>query len=106
MRTSPPPRKSAEGQSGAPPLCGLPAVSFRCDSGPAEIIRDGEDGLLVPVGNVVALAEAMDRLMKDERQRQRFAARAVDVIERFSEDQFFQRWEGVLDGIPQDQLTY
>ena len=84
--------------------CGLPAVSFRCQSGPAEIVRDGEDGLLVPAADVEALAAAMDSLMSDDGRRRRLAERAADVTRRFSKELFYERWEGVLDGVPKEQI--
>ena len=37
--------------------CGVPAVSFACPCGPKDIIRDGEDGLLVENGKTEELAE-------------------------------------------------
>ena len=72
---------------------GLPAVSFDCDTGPRDIIRPEVDGLLVPPGNVDALTAALDRLMGDAALRAQFAARAVEVRERFSMERIAGMWE-------------
>ena len=39
--------------------CGVPLVSTNCPSGPQEILRDGQFGRLVPVGDATALAHAI-----------------------------------------------
>jgi len=39
--------------------CGVPVVATDCPSGPAEILEGGRHGLLVPVGDPVALAESL-----------------------------------------------
>jgi len=43
--------------------CGAPVVSTNCESGPREILEDGAWGRLVPVGDHVALAEAMKKTL-------------------------------------------
>lgn len=75
---------------------GVPAVSFNCPSGPAEILRDGVDGLLVPQEDPWALAAALGSLMSDEAKRRSMAERAPDVCERFSENSYLDSWEELL----------
>ena len=75
---------------------GLPAISFDCDTGPREIIRHEVDGLLVPPGDIAALAQALSRLMKDAELRQRYAMRAIEARERFSIHKISGMWEALF----------
>jgi glycosyltransferase involved in cell wall biosynthesis len=76
--------------------CGLPVISFDCPSGPADIIRNGEDGVLVPTGNVPALAAAMNCLMGDAGLRQRMSRRAPEVCDRFEPGRILDQWCEVI----------
>jgi glycosyltransferase involved in cell wall biosynthesis len=72
---------------------GVPAVSFDCDTGPRDIIRHGIDGYLVPPGDAGGFADALERVMSDERLRAMLAGRAVEARERFSIERIAGMWE-------------
>ncbi|MFO1020809.1 MAG: glycosyltransferase [Planctomycetales bacterium] len=76
--------------------CGLPAVCFDCESGPAEIVRQGVDGLLVPNGDDAGLERALRELMQDAGRREEMGRAARDVSERFSREKFFTAWDSLL----------
>ena len=82
---------------------GLAAVSFDCDTGPRDIIRHEQDGLLVPPGDVAELTAALDRLMSDASTRQCFAERAVEVRERFSMERIAGMWEKLFEEVLLEQ---
>jgi glycosyltransferase involved in cell wall biosynthesis len=63
--------------------CGVPVVSTDCPLGPAEIIRHGVDGLLVPVGDGQALAAAMLDLITDDSARRHMGEAARVSARRF-----------------------
>jgi glycosyltransferase involved in cell wall biosynthesis len=49
--------------------CGVPIVATDCPSGPREILREGQYGRLVPVGDVDALARSIDASLDDRATR-------------------------------------
>lgn len=72
--------------------CGLPVLAADCLSGPRDIIREGLDGILVPVEDVDALAAGLDRLMGDPIQRQQLAQAAPEILERFGLERVMEIW--------------
>jgi glycosyltransferase involved in cell wall biosynthesis len=71
---------------------GLPIVAA-ASQGPAALIRDGEDGLLVPVDDPQALAAAAGRLLGDPTLAAALAARGAARVEtEFSEAAVVAQW--------------
>jgi glycosyltransferase involved in cell wall biosynthesis len=58
--------------------CGCPVVSTDCESGPAEILAGGRLGPLVPVGDVPALAAALERVLDATPDRDALRRRAAE----------------------------
>lgn len=53
--------------------CGTAVISTDCPYGPGEIIENGRSGLLVPVGDPAALANAIKQLLDNPQLRERLA---------------------------------
>lgn len=77
---------------------GCSCIAADCQSGPAEIIEDGVNGLLVPVEDVQALTTAMDRLSTDADLRAAMADRAPQVRKRFALQPIMTQWDTLLNG--------
>jgi glycosyltransferase involved in cell wall biosynthesis len=84
---------------------GLASISFNCDTGPRDIIRNHVDGLLVSVGDVGLLASAMTRLMTDDALRARYAGQAKAVRERFSEAHIISKWDELFLAINSERIV-
>lgn len=76
--------------------CGMAAISMDCCSGPREVIRHNEDGILVPDGDLTAMENSLAELMDDPGRRRRLGERAKEVCQRFSVDSVLETWEGIL----------
>lgn len=75
--------------------CATPAIACDVDGVP-EVVIDGDTGLLVPVHNPPALAEATIRLLEDEPLCQRMGARARQLAgERFDARLWAERLQQV-----------
>ncbi len=59
--------------------CGLPVVATP-QSGAGDLVRDGREGFLVPVGNATALAHRLKILLEDRSMRHAMGERAVQRV--------------------------
>jgi glycosyltransferase involved in cell wall biosynthesis len=64
--------------------------------GVAEVVHDGENGLLVPVGDAVALAAAIRRFFDDEELRGRLRGAAAASVAAYAPERVFAELEQTL----------
>lgn len=69
--------------------CKTRVVSTDCFSGPREILEDGKWGKLVPVGDVEALADALDETLESDEV---FAEPPKEILDRFSLDSVVDKY--------------
>lgn len=79
--------------------CGVPCVSFDCPFGPRNIIKDGEDGILVDYLNTKALADNICKVIEDENLRKKLGTNAKKNIQRFSQDAIMQQWQDLFHSL-------
>lgn len=72
--------------------CGVPVVSYDFKCGPRDIIREGDNGLIIPEGDISALAEGICRLIQAEELRRSMSMKAQEVTTTYSEEKVMRRW--------------
>jgi GalNAc-alpha-(1->4)-GalNAc-alpha-(1->3)-diNAcBac-PP-undecaprenol alpha-1,4-N-acetyl-D-galactosaminyltransferase len=75
---------------------GLAVLASDCPGGVREIVQDGVNGVLFPVGDVEALKKAMTRLMCNPQECQRLGTAARTITEQFSLDKVLGMWEALI----------
>lgn len=71
---------------------GCACLSFDCEAGPADLIEDGVNGFLVPVGDHEQYKVKLQQLMGDEDLRYRFGKAAQEKMKLFSVDKIAQQY--------------
>jgi len=75
----------------------LPVVAFDCEHGVTDMIEDGVNGLIVPLDDVPALAEALARLLNDTELRSSLASRALEASARYNTSAIADQWLQIVD---------
>ena len=76
---------------------GLPVISTDCPIGGSRMcIQNRENGILVPVGESQALAQAMCEVVEDEEFAKKIADNAYKIREKFSEENISGQWLNVI----------
>lgn len=72
--------------------CGLPIVSFDCPEGPKDVVRDGVDGYLIPVGDTDTMMEKIESLTNSNELRKKMGRNARINSNQFSKEVIVARW--------------
>lgn len=85
---------------------GLPCISTDCEGGGAKfLIKNNENGILVPRNNVKALAEAMQRLIENKEFASHIGGKAKEIRCRLAPDVIYSQWESFIKNICHDPKT-
>jgi len=77
--------------------CNTPVVAMDCPTGPKDILKDGEYGVLVPLFDEDTFVEKTFELLNDEEKYQQYKARLPQACERFDLPQIEQQFFSLLD---------
>ena len=76
---------------------GIPCISTDCPcGGPGELIKDGINGFLIPVGDEDALADRLRTLLTDEETAERIGKQAASLLETYNPDNVNSEWLAYL----------
>lgn len=62
-----------------------------------DIIIEGENGFIVPQGDLDGMADKLNLLLSDPELRMRMGDRACELVERFSQQRISERWERLIE---------
>lgn len=75
---------------------GIPSISTNC-AGSNEVIINEENGLLVPIGEMEPLADAMIYLIENEELRRKISTNSIKLKENFKLDIIMDKWEIAIE---------
>ena len=78
--------------------CGMTCLSYDCPIGPHEIIRDTQDGYIIPIGDAEMYAQRLIELLQNSQLQEQLGVTAVnDVKARFSPEVIIKQWEELFN---------
>lgn len=76
---------------------GLPCVTTDCSPGGArELIDDQFNGIIVPVGDYIAVAEAIKYCLNDKKSAAEMGKNAAQILKTHSCEQIYNQWEDYI----------
>lgn len=81
-------------------LLGIPVISTDCPSGgPSELIRDGVNGLLIPVGDVAVLQDNLQKLINNLQLQKQLSQNSLKTRDIYSREKVLGEWRDMLENM-------
>ncbi len=76
---------------------GLPSISFDCNTGPRDMVKDGLNGILVdPDERELGLENAMKKLITNKALRKKFSQNSILLKDEYSIRNIIKKWDKAL----------
>lgn len=83
--------------------CGIPSVSTDCEpGGAAELIENGVNGFIVPIGDAKAIANKISEIIENNELSQKFSIESVKIKEKLNAVVVSDRWLCYLKKVVED----
>lgn len=76
---------------------GVPVISYDCPNGPADLIENEENGLLVENQNEEELYKSICRMIEDSALRKRCSEYALNTVQKYNIQNVFWQWKTLFD---------
>ena len=78
---------------------GIPCISFNCPHGPSDMITNGEEGILVPVGDINKLAESIEWMITHKEERERMSQNSREKVKYYLAENIMPQWVELFNKI-------
>lgn len=84
---------------------GVPSIATDCPcGGPRMLIRDKENGMLIPVGDKNSLVKALKELLDNPAKKELISENAKRSAEAFSENIIYLQWKNYLEKVVRSKI--
>ena len=78
---------------------GIPCISFNCPHGPSDMITNGEEGILVPVGDINKLADSIEWMITHKEERERMSQNSREKVKYYLAENIMPQWVELFNKI-------
>lgn len=78
-------------------ICGSVVLSSNCPTGPSEILKNGECGILFDVGDIKGLAENLEKILKDSKLKIKYQNKLKERIKEFESSTVIKNYEAIIE---------
>ena len=79
---------------------GIPCISTDCPcGGPRELINSGENGILVPTNDEIALSTSMDKVINDEKLAKKISENGLKIRDLLDEERICLKWKKYIEEV-------
>ncbi|MCH5229132.1 MAG: glycosyltransferase family 4 protein [Muribaculaceae bacterium] len=79
--------------------CGLPVISYDCPCGPKDLIKNDENGYLVPLNDENQLAQKICLLIENQELRNKMGSESLKLSERYSFPNVMSQWVQLFESL-------